>query len=553
MSELRRTSGSARQRRRNRQPMALQAEKTERGTISTTLLRDVLILLISVLRTHPTSLKIAAVPVLIVLSFFLMNVFFGGRVPPNISILDTNLGGLKYDAAIDRLEITWIQDNLVQLSADNRVWTATPSDLGLNLDARASVESTNNIGLAGIPFGYQVDPTITVDESRMRQYLEELAKDIYVAPINARYEWCDDSLSPVLGQSGVQLDVDATMNQMLESPLELLERDISLITVSLSPEENSPHVFLNAAQAFVTSPFELSAYDPFEDRYVSLTVTSETRSTWIEVNSNGLNAHESSITHYVDAINNSSSSGLPEGSYLKTEEVIAAINHLLTTGSSQANVTIRFYPSTYEVVSGDTGYRISRKTGIPFFLIEETNPERDLSILSPGDRLSLPSRDVTLPFPVIANKRIIVDLATQSLVAYENGQVIFSWQISSGVSDAPTSPGIYQILSQEPVAYGSSYTLCDDAGCGQWELNWFMGIYEVVPGLVNGFHGAVLLPNGGYLGGNNVGVPYTLGCVMSRDDQARQLYEWAEIGTVVEILSSEFAPQSELARRAFNL
>jgi len=80
-----------------------------------------------------------------------------------------------------------------------------------------------------------------------------------------------------------------------------------------------------------------------------------------------------------------------------------------------------------------------------------------------------------------------------------------------------------------------------------------MGIYEVVPGLVNGFHGAVLLPNGTYLGGNNVGVPYTLGCVMSRDDQARQLYEWADHGTIVEIISRDYPPQSELARRAFNL
>ena len=124
--------------------------------------------------------------------------------------------------------------------------------------------------------------------------------------------------------------------------------------------------------------------------------------------------------------------------------------------------------------------------------------------------------------------------------------------MTPGISEAPTSPGVYQILSHEPVASGSSYSLCGEAGCGQWELNWFMGIYEVVPGLVNGFHGAVLLPNGTFLGGNNVGTPYTLGCVMSRDDQARQLYEWANEGTIVEIISADYPPQSELARRVIN-
>ena len=81
-------------------------------------------------------------------------------------------------------------------------------------------------------------------------------------------------------------------------------------------------------------------------------------------------------------------------------------------------------------------------------------------------------------------------------------------------------------------------------------MAWFMGVYEVVPGLMNGFHGAVLLPNGGYLGGGGVYEPTTFGCIMSVDKWARQLYEWAEIGTMVEIISEEFAPESELAKYA---
>ena len=76
-----------------------------------------------------------------------------------------------------------------------------------------------------------------------------------------------------------------------------------------------------------------------------------------------------------------------------------------------------------------------------------------------------------------------------------------------------------------------------------------MGMYEVVPGLMNGFHGAVLLPSGNYLGGGSVGNPYTFGCVMSQNDNAKALYDWADEGTVVEVISSEFAPQSDLGQR----
>jgi hypothetical protein len=75
-----------------------------------------------------------------------------------------------------------------------------------------------------------------------------------------------------------------------------------------------------------------------------------------------------------------------------------------------------------------------------------------------------------------------------------------------------------------------------------------MGIYEVLPGLVNGFHGAVELPNGAYLGGGNVSSPSTFGCIMSLDELAKQLFDWAEVGTMVEIISGEYEPRSELAR-----
>ena len=47
-----------------------------------------------------------------------------------------------------------------------------------------------------------------------------------------------------------------------------------------------------------------------------------------------------------------------------------------------------------------------------------------------------------------------------------------------------------------------------------------------------------------------MGVPATFGCVMSVDDNARSLYDWAEVGTLVEIISPEYEPRSELALQA---
>lgn len=540
-----------RQRRRSQQPMAVRKSRSAQQHPPATL-NDAFNLFWSAIQEHPAVAKTGAVFIIALVSLFLMSIFFGGLVPPNVFILDIAVGRLTSDEAEARLEAAWNRDIAVRFVVDDREWTASPANVGLRLDAQTSVEAASAIGLAGIPFGYWIKPTISADEAAMRQYLETLADEVYLAPVNARYEWRDGSVFGISGQDGLQLDVDATLRAMLVSPIAIHEREVHLLTNPLPPQADNPDRFLEAAQRFVTAPFELTTYDPFEDRQASFTALPETLVTWIETGQTHLQARSDMIVDYIEALNNAGELGLTEGRYLNPEDVVAAINQALGTNSVGARVSVRFHPSTYEVVAGDSGYRIARKTGIPFYLIEAANPDRDLSVLSPGDVVNLPSHDVTLPLPVVAHKRIVVDLETQSLVAFENGEVVFNWLISSGIAEAPTSPGIYQILNHEPVAYGSSYTLCSETGCGQWEMNWFMGIYEAVPGLINGFHGAVLLPNGNYLGGNSVGSPYTLGCVMSQDDQARQLYDWAEDGTIVEIISSEFPPQSELARNAIN-
>ncbi|MCA9886883.1 MAG: peptidoglycan binding domain-containing protein [Anaerolineae bacterium] len=540
----------ARQSRQSRQPMAVRNSDAHPQKPFTGISLNIL------QKTeckHPTAIKFVSLALIVlILLIVVLNIFFSNRLPPNVFILDNAVGGMPLDEAISLLESTWAQDRTMTLSSETQEWIVSPTQLGIHLDAEASIAIAMDVGVAGIPFGVYVDPVISIDRDRMLQFLQYLSDEIYDPPVNARYEWRNNSTIGIPGQVGTELDVDATLNQIYQSLAEGPQFEFLLVTSTITPPSGNPEILLEEAEKFITAPFELSAYDPFSDRSFSFTATPETLGTWIEASESQLVAVQETLGEYIETVNHSSEVDLPENTYLDLTEVVQSVNRALSTRSNSAQIMLRSRPILYEVNSGDTGYGIARKAGIPFFLIEQENPDIDLSILSPGDVVTLPSRDVTLPIQVISNKRIIVDLETQTLAAYEDDELVFNWQISSGISEAPTSPGVYQILSHEPVASGSSYSLCGEAGCGQWELNWFMGIYEVVPGLVNGFHGAVLLPNGTFLGGNNVGTPYTLGCVMSRDDQARQLYEWANEGTIVEIISADYPPQSELARRVIN-
>lgn len=394
---------------------------------------------------------------------------------------------------------------------------------------------------------------MSVDELKAQDFLLDLTAEVNVAPFNAGYEWQGDELVGIPGRDGRALDVPLTMQRILQDPSGISERHrLEIIMTPLAPDITDPTPNLEDARQVASQTFNFNGYDPFFDQSYTWNTTREVVASWLEAGRSGLTLRNEAFAPFVEAQNATlNSAGQPQR-YVDPVDAKERVREAISTQQTQVNFRIRYRSTSYEIVSGDTGFAISRKTGIPFFLIEELNPNVNWNSLSVGDQINIPSRDVTLPLDPVPSKRIIIDLRTQSLVAYENGQEVFRWLIASGIPSAPTAPGIFQILTHNDVASGSSFTLCGDRGCGQWQMYWFMGLYEVTPGLMNGFHGAVLLPDGTYLGGGNVGAPFTYGCLMSQNDNAEQLYQWAQEGTVVEILSEEYQPQSDLARIAFS-
>jgi hypothetical protein len=350
----------------------------------------------------------------------------------------------------------------------------------------------------------------------------------------------------------VALDVGLTLEVLNQNVTSVaMNQRLDMIPQPLIPDFIDPEPYIDQVSTLVKQPFQIAGYDPYSNETVSWSTTPETLVSWVEASPDGLTLREESFIPFMEA---QIASLNPDGErlrYLDPAETMGKVRAAISQTASKVDLRVRYHPTTYEVQAGDRGFSIARKTGIPYYLIEQANTGKDMNVLSPGDILNLPSRDEAVPLDPVKNKRIIVNINDQSMVAYENGEAVFSWQVSTGIATAPTSPGIYQILNHERVASGGSYTLCSEQGCGSWKMNWFMGIYEVQPGLMNGFHGAVELPNGAYLGGGNVGAPYTFGCVMSLDSNAEALFNWADVGTIVEIISSEYPPRSELASRPF--
>lgn len=499
------------------------------------------------------ALRLGIIGTVLLVGLFMVTSVLATDIPPNVWALGQPIGHMSRAEAADALFRAWHEETRIRVLLEEDIFAELPpDDVGLMLDIDAMVEEASTVGLSGIPFGVNIAPVVRLNYGTAENYLLGIVNDVYIPPYEAGYALDNGQLIGVQGRPSRELDISGTLDAMQASPLRVLNNgELTLLTTSALPDVMDPMPFLADARDFLDNAFTLVGYDPFSNAYEPWTTTRDQMVNWLAAGYSSLILREEPFERFVDAINETLRTPT-DARYLNEVEAIESVNQALVNGASEAIVRVRYTSTEYTVEYGDYGYRIADKTGLPYGLIEEANPDVEWEALSVGDVVRVPSRDRVLPIEPLAHKRIVVDLDEQWLVAFENGDIVFSWPISSGQPSAPTYTGIFQILSHTPVAYGSSFSLCNASGtsCGQWEMNWFMGIYEVVPGLMNGFHGAVLLPDGTYLGGGGVRYPSTFGCVMSEDESARQLYEWAELGTVVEIIDREFQPQSDLGRVA---
>ncbi len=122
------------------------------------------------------------------------------------------------------------------------------------------------------------------------------------------------------------------------------------------------------------------------------------------------------------------------------------------------------------------------------------------------------------------SKYILVDISEQHMYVYEGDALVYSFVASTGMNNA-TRVGTFAVQSKIPNAYGSTWNI--------WMPSW-LGIYWA-GGLENGIHALPILPSGATLWAGFLGRPISYGCVVLGSYEAQVLYDWAELGTPVEI------------------
>jgi lipoprotein-anchoring transpeptidase ErfK/SrfK len=150
------------------------------------------------------------------------------------------------------------------------------------------------------------------------------------------------------------------------------------------------------------------------------------------------------------------------------------------------------------------------------------------SVIYAGQRLKVPgsSGSANSGSASGGGKRIVIDLSAQRMYVYQNGKLLWNWVVSTGRPGQATVVGHYKVLNKLPNAYAYTWNL---------QMPYWLGIYWA-GSLQNGIHALPIQANGQRLWAGYLGQRVSYGCIILGTQNAKTLYNWARVGTPVDIV-----------------
>ncbi len=214
---------------------------------------------------------------------------YSGRVFPGVTMAGIDFSGMTPEEAARTLseEIRYPQHGVVGFQDKDKIWAATPADLGLQLDAETSAWAAYSVGRQGNPLarlvnqyrawqnGVILSPLLLFDERTAYAYLEQVAGQVYLPAYDAALQIEGTQVISQPGQIGRSLDIPATLEPLESQLQDMIDGLLPLQMVSHEPAILDASEQAETARGVLAEPLVLRVPDAGEGDPGPLTIPPE--------------------------------------------------------------------------------------------------------------------------------------------------------------------------------------------------------------------------------------------------------------------------------------
>ncbi len=211
-----------------------------------------------------------------VAAILMLELWLADRIIPGVYVWDIDVSGVDRDQALERVSAGFVypDDRHPVLRYGERFWTVDPADLGMELDAAATVDAALAIGHSGDlvdRLGEQLSvllksrlviPVLTFEQGAGSMFISQIAQEVNQPLRNASLSLGEDlSVAVVPGREGREVDGEATRQALVAQVQEMGGGVVELVVRETEPLLTDLGVVQAQVQRILSSPLTLTAPD----------------------------------------------------------------------------------------------------------------------------------------------------------------------------------------------------------------------------------------------------------------------------------------------------
>lgn len=416
-------------------------------------------------------------------------------IAPGTAIAGVPVGGLTPGAAADAVNARLAQTEIV-LTGGGGDAIVTGAELGAHVDAESlarAVHESSPMWNPGAWFAGAADADVTVDEKAATEALRKAAPSLFTDAVDATVAFDATTRTYVVtpAVAGTGIDVDAVADALHTAFAEgMTKADVSVAAVPV--EATATTAAAQTTADTLNAMVSTAGFYVGEERTVP--VAPETLASWLTVTTD----EKGAFTVAADA-----------AAIQTTVDTLAdKVNRKVKNGTFIADNDGKKLKTLKKGVSGRT---LGSTAGIAAAYAQQ---------LASGEAAFALTVTEEKPVMTAVERSIEVDLSQQRVYMRENGEVVNSYAVSTGVAGHRTITGTFRIVSK-----------LTSQNMGNPDTKKYPYYYTKNVPWVMYFNGDQAL-HGAYWH-NNFGRTMSHGCVNLPVNVAKKMFEWASVGTPV--------------------